>query len=253
MDASEEDYDAYKAEDYEEEDDDLTFFRNLNPEVTANGLEKMVFATTDLDALKEKEKNLKGKEDSKYFRCKIKDKKLYEQITSAMAPYLTDEKLKMLNHPWSTQLNESMNNSVQSYAPKTKTFCRTSSLQTRVGIAAAVMALGYKEFWTSVFAELGIEMDEEFASSLEARDRKKKNKRAVQKSKKGKIKRRKEEMRKYETLHIEQMEDARTGKTYGSGVALATAKKQAKERLTAAVRNPKGTPKHLLRCVYYPL
>ena len=59
-------------------------------------------------------------------------------------------------------------------------------------------------------------------------------------------------MAKYETAHREQMEDARTGKTYESGVALATAKRNAKEKLTAALRNPKGTPKHLLRCPYYP-
>lgn len=48
------------------------------------------------------------------------------------------------------------------------------------------------------------------------------------------------------------MEDAKTGKTYGSGVALKTAKKSAKEKLTAVARNPEGTPKHLQRCAYYP-
>ena len=66
-----------------------------------------------------------------------------------------------------------MNNSVQCYAPKTKTFCRTTSLETRVGIAAAVMALGYEEFWTRVFLELGLDMDDSLASSLRARDQKK--------------------------------------------------------------------------------
>ena len=249
--ASEENFEQYQLE-YEKEDEDLFFFKNLCTEVTDDGLETMVFSVTDLDALKEKEKNLRAKEDSKYFRCKKADSKLYKQLCEAIAPYLTDEKLRMLNHPWSTQLNEAMNNSISSYAPKTKTFCRTMSLLTRVGIAAAIQALGYLKFWTLVFRELGIDMDDAFASSLKARDRKKAAKRVTQKSKKGKLVRRKDDFAKYTQSHVEQMDDAKTGKTYGAGVALATAKKQAKEKLTAAIRNPKGTPKHLQRCAYYP-
>ena len=48
------------------------------------------------------------------------------------------------------------------------------------------------------------------------------------------------------------MNNAKTGKTYGAGVALASAKKQEKDKLTADIRNPEGTPKHLQRCAYYP-
>ena len=96
-----------------------------------------------------------------------------------------------------------MNNSVQCYAPKTKTFCRTTSLETRVGIAAAVMALGYEEFWTQVFVKLGLEMDDVFSSSLLARDQKKGGKSETQKSKKGRIKRRKNHFQKYETSQQE--------------------------------------------------
>ena len=138
---SEEDFEEYKLE-YEEEDENLLFFKNFCTEETEDGLKTMVFSTTDLDALKEKEKNLNAKEDSKYFRSKQLDSKLYKQITECLRPYLTDDKLRMLNHPWSTQLNEALNNSISSYAPKTKNFSRTISLITRVGIAAVVQALG---------------------------------------------------------------------------------------------------------------
>ena len=48
------------------------------------------------------------------------------------------------------------------------------------------------------------------------------------------------------------MDDAKTGKTYASGVALKAAKKNATDKLPAAMRNPEGTPKHLQRCAYYP-
>ena len=113
------------------------------------------------------------------------------------------------------------------------------------------MALGYEGFWSQVFKELNVDMDDNFRSTLRARDTKKRKKSAKQRSKEGKIRRREKYMAAFTQSHKEQMHDAKTGKTYGSGVALKEAKKQAKERLTAAVRNPKGTKKELLRCPYY--
>ena len=113
------------------------------------------------------------------------------KITAALAPYLSDNKLRMLCHTWSTQLNEAMNNSVSAYAPKTKNFGGTLSLKTRVGIAAAVMALGYYQFWSRVYEKLGLDMDDVYKASLLARDKKKYQKRKKQKSTGGKLKRRK--------------------------------------------------------------
>ena len=123
---SQEDFDTYKAQ-YVEENDDITFFKDLVPD-TIDGLETMVFSTTDLAALKEKEANLRSKQEGKYFRCKLTTPKLYGQINTALAPYLTIAKLIMLCHMWSTQLNEAMNNSVAAFAPKTKNFSGTLSL-----------------------------------------------------------------------------------------------------------------------------
>ena len=145
-----------------------------------------------------------------------------------------------------------MSNPVAAYAQELKNFSRTTSLRTWVGIAAgAVMTLGYQIFWTRVFVNINLEMDAEFNSSLSARDRKKGKKRIRQKSKEGKSTRRKTDLEKHGQYHREQMDDLRTGKMYGSGVALATAKKAAKAKLTSAARNPKGTPKDQLRCPYY--
>ena len=237
-------------ESWEDEDDDLVFFKNIGMHTT-EGLERMVFETTDLEALKEKEANLKDKKANAYFRCKIKDARLYEQIRQIIAPYLSDDKLRMLHHLWSTQLNEAMNNSVGAYASKTKNYCRTLSLQTRVAIAAGVMCVGYLELWTRIFNEVGLNMDNVFASSLRARDKKKYNKDTGQKSKKGKVRRRKDFMVKFGTMQQEQQADAKTGKTYGSGVALATAKKQATANLAAKTRNPEGTPKSQMKCSYH--
>ncbi len=53
---SEEDVDTYKGN-YVEEDEDINFFCGLVPE-SIDGLETMVFSTTDLEILKDKEKSL---------------------------------------------------------------------------------------------------------------------------------------------------------------------------------------------------
>ena len=244
-----EDLSTYKTL-YVEEDEHVNFFRDFVP-ITVDGLESMVFSTTDLEALKQKEQNLREKESNKYFRCKLTTPALYRQITEAIAPYLLEDKLIMLAHRWSTQLNEAMNNLVQAYAPKTKNFSGTISLRTRVGIAAGILALGYEAFWTLVFRELKVEMDTDFRSTLQARDKKKAGKRASQKSIKGKVRRRQTFMSKFHEAHKEQMNDAITRKTYGAGVAVKAAKKTAKDKHTAAERNPEGTPKDQMRCAYH--
>ena len=235
---------------YEKEDDKMNFFKDLATH-TIDNLETMVFTTTDLQKLKEKEKNLREKQENKYFRSKVESPKLYEQITKAIAPYLTDTNLKMLAHPWSTQLNEAMNNSVSSYAPKTKNFSGTMSLKTRVGVAAGIQAIGYYGFWKRVFDELDLPLDTAFEHSLKMRDRKKESKRKRQRSTDGKLKQRRKDFAKMDQIHKEQMNDRKTGKTYGAGIALVAAKKRADAKLTSASRNPKGTPKEQLRCPYY--
>ena len=134
----------------------------------------------------------------------------------------------MIARPWVTQLNKSLNNMVQAYTPKTKNFGGTISLCTRVGIAAGILALGYEAFWALVFRELNVDMDTNFRSTLQARDKKKAGKRAIQNSIEEKVRRRKTFMAKFNEAHKEQMNDAKTGKTYGAGVAIKVATKKAK-------------------------
>jgi len=82
-----------------------------------------------------------------------------------------------------------MNTSVASYAPKTKTFCKTKSLETRVSITGGIMIVGYEKLWRMIYDELGLEMDNDLIHSLRLRDSKKNRKAAVQKTKSGKRKR----------------------------------------------------------------
>ena len=141
---SEDELDTYKAN-YVEEDANINLFCDLVLE-SIDGLEMMVFSTTDLKSLKEKEKTLCEKEEIKYFRSKLNSPILCSQITAAMAPYLAPKQLKMLMCNWSTQLNEAINNSVVAYDPMIKNLSGTLLLKTRVGIASRVFAIGYFSF-----------------------------------------------------------------------------------------------------------
>ena len=89
-------------------------------------------------ALKDRERSIIERNENGYYRCKNKHQKLYRQLSIAYAPYITKEMLSMLNHNFDTQKNEALNNSVAAYAPKSKTYSMTSSLECRVGLAAGV-------------------------------------------------------------------------------------------------------------------
>ena len=68
-------------------------------------IEWTVFADSELEDLKVKEKILLERGDRGYYRNKLEHENAYEEICKAMKPYLTRENLKMLHHPHTTQSN----------------------------------------------------------------------------------------------------------------------------------------------------
>ena len=105
-----------------------------------------------------------------------------------------------------------MSNSVVSNVPKSKN-------NIRIRISGAVMALRYTVFWTRVFVELNLEMDSVFRSIIRARDKEKNAKRVSQRNRKGKVKQRGKYCSSMSQSCI-RMNNIKTGKTYGSEVAL---------------------------------
>ena len=83
-----------------------------------------------------------------------------------------------------------MNTFVVSYTPKTKTFCETISLETRAGIAARVMIVGYAKLYKMVYEKLGLDMDLALLKPLHSCDRKKTSKNVVQRTMSGNNRRR---------------------------------------------------------------
>ena len=213
------------------------------------------FAPTELDDWKKTEAALVERNQRGYYRSKITHAQLYKDMTLAYQPYIQEEMLKQLQHSFSTQRNEAMNQSVASYAPKGKTYSLTDSLDTRVCIAGGIQIHGYAGLWSKIFGAFQIELDDNLRKHLESRDRTKAYKGRRQKSIEGKKLRGQKRYEKVKVAQEEWEEMQRTGMGYNPGMAATTAiaKQKAKENLpSAAERNPKGTAKELLRCQYYP-
>ena len=105
------------------------------------------------------------------------------------------------------------------------------------------------------FSAFHIELDDNLRKHLTSRDTAKARKTLKQRSIEGKKLRGQKKYEKVRVAQEEWEEMQRTGVGYNPGMAAATAiaKKKAKANLpSAAERNPKGTPKELLRCIYYP-
>ena len=113
-------------------------------------LENAVFTTAEIN-YKNREREILSRNSTAYYRCKVLHVDLYKKIMKIIEPYLTNDMLQMLHHGWDTQLNESMNQQVNRYAPKNRHYSKTDSLRTRVAIAAEVQVYGYYRFWTDVF------------------------------------------------------------------------------------------------------
>ena len=211
----------------------------------------LVFDESDLEKWKEKERKLMERYNAGYYRCKIKHADVYHELLTLYQPYITEEKLRMLSHPYTTQKNESMNTSVASFAPKNKTYSKTESLDARVAIAAGIQILGYENFWAEIYDEFGLDMDDNLRQFFRKLQNKKDKKREVSESNEGKSRRSRRRHDKLKQELQRDMQDQKKGMQYESGVALRCAQTQSKSKLTHKNRNPTGTPKDKLRCKYW--
>lgn len=95
----------------------------------------------------------------RYHWRKDKNKEVYNEIVDTYNLYIAEEFLRMLINHYGTQTNEATNKSISVFASKGKTFSLTESLETRVGIAAGIAIVGYKNFWREVFDKFSLEFD----------------------------------------------------------------------------------------------
>eukprot|EP00957_Ditylum_brightwellii_P056489 4282162-Ditylum_brightwellii.AAC.1 len=77
-----------------------------------------------------------------FYRCKGKDKELYELMKDAYSIFQTREILEQSRHLFDTQKNEDMNTVISKFTPKTRMFSHTMLLQNQVSIAIKVQNNG---------------------------------------------------------------------------------------------------------------
>ena len=160
------------------------------------------------------------REKEGYFRCKIKNKKLFTQMKTIFSRFKKKKAVKQCLHLWCTQKNEGLNTSVAKYAPKGKTYCSSVSLSNRISIVIGVQNSGYNRFWNRMFEVLSLSTGSDFTKYLEKKDHRKKRKREYEGEIEQKRKRAKTRHDKMREQFKKQIKDAARGATYGSGVAL---------------------------------
>ena len=222
-------------------------FYGLEPEDQNN-----IFDGLNLEEKKKKEVLL-AKKGKGHYRSMVEDEKLYQQIMQCVLPFISRDMVSMLWHTHDTNLNEAMNRSVSSFAPKDRTFCRTMSLQTRVSIAAGVQILGHYEFWNQVLTELGLTMSMSMETILKRRDRANAHRQLYRRRVDVKRKKRNPDVVKINEGIEERKRKIKDG-TYSSGIAIA-AEQQAKEIIKkvsdAAKQQNKNLPIEKQVCKFY--
>ena len=99
-----------------------------------------------------------------------KDMLTFAEVKKVFDRFTTDNKLKEMMHPFTTQGNESLNMRVAELAPKFKNYSRTKSLDYRVEMAIGHHNAGMYSFYSRIFEQLDVTMSTNLACSLRDRD-----------------------------------------------------------------------------------
>ena len=127
-----------------------------------------------------------------------------EQVWEIHEKYTSDQRLLQMRHSFDTQMKESFNMRIAEFAPKSKTFSRSDSLQHRVHHAIAIHNLGYRGSYSEIFASIKIPNCSVFDEWKKQKERKKHKKRAYDRQIKNKRKQAyKTEEKKKELLYLE--------------------------------------------------
>ena len=97
----------------------------------------------------------------------------------AYAPYTTLELIRESQHPYDTQLNESLNNVISKFAPKNRNYAHSMSLSNRIAIVIGCHNYGNLKFWREVYASLDLSMSADLINNLTVVDKIKKGKESI--------------------------------------------------------------------------
>ena len=81
-----------------------------------------------------------------YYIFKVMDKGVYEKMYKKYKFYTMEEEMTQFTHEFDTYIHKGMNTRVSKYAPKTKHYSKSISLEARVKTAADIYNCGYHLF-----------------------------------------------------------------------------------------------------------
>jgi hypothetical protein len=153
-----------------------------------------------------------------YYRCKVKDAKLYGKLQEILSRFITLDRLKEVAHGMDTQVNESFNNTFSWLAPKNKVYCGSQSLKNRLCIGVGINTLGTHGYFKRLYKKLGIVMTDNILHFLELKENKRLKRLAKVKlteTKKDRLKNKHDKLR--EDTAIAQKERSKRDGTYKTG------------------------------------
>jgi hypothetical protein len=125
--------------------------------------------------------DVKAKEENKVYNPpkehrldKGKDLVTYMQLKKFFDQYASVQQMAYCNHPFNTQTNESLNQSIAAVASKNTCYSDSISLQSRISIVIECHNLGHLSFSSTLLSTMGVEMTHNLSLYLKKRDGKKK-------------------------------------------------------------------------------
>jgi hypothetical protein len=123
----------------------------------------------------------------KYYRCKVKDAKLYALLDSTLERFITLPKLKEMAHGLDTNMNEAFNQICTWFSPKNKVFAGSGSLTNRISFAVGINSVGFDAFFQRLFMRMGMTMTPNVAHYLKVKEKKRVTRLAMIRTKDAKL------------------------------------------------------------------
>jgi hypothetical protein len=155
-----------------------------------------------------------------FYRDKIKDKAIYDQILEIWRTYCSDKPLRDIHHEWHTNKCESMNNFICKFIPKTTHLCMSIVGQARTYLAVGLDSVGYEDYYRTLFGILGLHYNENVCGLSHQRlDNNKKYQRTYFKRPNVRRDRCKKRAIKIREMIHKVLQDKKKGYTYKSGMS----------------------------------
>jgi hypothetical protein len=148
-------------------------------------------------------------------RIHKEDTTTYMQLKKVFDQYANLDQMAYCNHPYDTQTNEALNQSIATVAPKSTCYSGTVSLYSRIGLIIGIHNLGYTNMFRHIFQIHEMNMTRPLTQYLEKKEHRKGVKRKYERKLEVKLARSQKQKKSRQEVFNE-----RTDKSYGAGVGL---------------------------------